>query len=193
MVLKNRVLVVAISSVLLLLEWFFKWSIEDSLYTFIFFVATGIWYIGIIFLSLIHLIKYRRWESFAIVLATVCILFVFDITSLYVNTNFYLNEESREEIVKKAFDGKLSVLFPKTEKSPYSNAQLFKIGHSRGLFPITATGVVAKIDGCLYFSLFHYVQGIVYCRDRKINGFLSKNSYKVSKKFNNRWYWVTEK
>jgi len=149
---------------------FFSWTFKDTLYNYLLFLFLIVSFIIIFVIDIFLILKKKDIYPFFIMLITTLILFFMPYKLFYVQLNYIINQSERKKIIKNLSNVK------------YQNL-------NRGLFPISSSGDIKVLKPeCVYFSLFSYIQGIVYCKN--IDKFIQYNNFYINKRLSTNWYWV---
>ncbi|AQU73353.1 hypothetical protein [Priestia megaterium] len=193
---RNRLLLLSlISSLLVILVSLFQWDLIDIiteflmlpiwLFVYAFFIIMNI-------LTLIHLLKNRKWQPFVIQLITILLWFFFPFNQINLDLNFRIHQDKREEVATKIENGVIKPNVPNSPsliQLPKEYTQLSKGG---GDIVVETKGKAKSILFFTYRGMIDNFSGFVYNpNDNKPSKSDFNGDFKQIKKVYKNWYYVS--
>lgn len=193
---RNRLLLLSlISSLLVILVSLFQWDLIDIITEFL---MLPIWlfvyafFIIMTILTLIHLLKNRKWQPFVIQLITILLWFFFPFNQINLDLNFRIHQDKREEVATKIENGVIKPNVPNSPsliQLPKEYTQLSKGG---GDIVVETKGKAKSILFFTYRGMIDNFSGFVYNpNDNKPSKSDFNGDFKQIKKVYKNWYYVS--
>ncbi|MFF2593606.1 hypothetical protein ACFVSZ_09625 [Priestia megaterium] len=193
---RNRLLLLSlISSLLVILVSLFQWDLIDIITEFL---MLPIWlfvyafFIIMTILTLIHLLKNRKWQPFFIQLITILLWFFFPFNQINLDLNFRIHQDKREEVATKIENGVIKPNVPNSPsliQLPKEYTQLSKGG---GDIVVETKGKAKSILFFTYRGMIDNFSGFVYNpNDNKPSKSDFNGDFKQIKKVHKNWYYVS--
>ncbi len=184
-----------ISSLLVILVSLFQWDPIDIITEFL---MLPIWlfvyafFIIMTILTLIHLLKNRKWQPFFIQLITILLWFFFPFNQINLDLNFRIHQDKREEVATKIENGVIKPNVPNSPsliQLPKEYTQLSKGG---GDIVVETKGKAKSILFFTYRGMIDNFSGFVYNpNDNKPSKSDFNGDFKQIKKVHKNWYYVS--
>lgn len=184
-----------ISSLLVILVSLFQWDLIDIITEFL---MLPIWlfvyafFIIMTILTLIHLLKNRKWQPFFIQLITILLWFFFPFNQINLDLNFRIHQDKREEVATKIENGVIKPNVPNSPsliQLPKEYTQLSKGG---GDIVVETKGKAKSILFFTYRGMIDNFSGFVYNpNDNKPSKSDFNGDFKQIKKVHKNWYYVS--
>ena len=192
---KKLLLLSIISSLLVILNGFFQWSIMDIITPFL---MIPVWlllfgfFIVVTVLAIIQLFKYKYWQPLAIQIVTILFLFYFPFTETMLDLDFKMHKADREKVVNMVQSGEIKYNVPDSPSLIRLPKQYDHLSKGGGEVIAVQTGEHYTILFFTFRGLLDNFSGFVYSPNGKkaIEKDLDEDFIEI-KKYAENWYWVS--
>ncbi|MBQ4870265.1 hypothetical protein IHQ11_27980 [Priestia megaterium] len=193
---RNRLLLLSlISSLLVILVSLFQWDLIDIITEFL---MLPIWlfvyafFIIMTILTLIHLLKNRKWQPFFIQLITILLWFFFPFNQINLDLNFRIHQDKREEVATKIENGVIKPNVPNSPSLIQLSKEYTQLSKGGGDIVVETKGKAKSILFFTYRGMIDNFSGFVYNpNDNKPSKSDFNGDFKQIKKVHKNWYYVS--